>query len=105
MDKSVEIEDIEDLRRRAGIEDTELREAIRGLRVGDHVRLTLLGGTKSAAGKALVVRITRIRGSRFRGRLADGQATPPRPGLRAGACLDFTSAHIHSVAKGRRSHA
>jgi len=96
MGKTVEIENIEEMRRSAGIDDAELRADIRGLRVGDSVRLTLLNAARPSAGEMVRVRITRIRGSCFRGRRAG------RSG-RAGACLDFTAAHIHSVLKGRRT--
>jgi hypothetical protein len=85
------------MRRRVGIYDVELRESIRRLRVGDRVRLTLLSGPKAGAGRTLWFRITRVRGSRFRGRLAEGH----RPaGLRPGELLSFAAAHIHSVAGG-----
>jgi hypothetical protein len=66
----VEIERIEELRRRAGIDDVELREAIGRLRVGDHVRLTFLTATHPPHGETLPVQITPVRGSQFRGRLA-----------------------------------
>jgi hypothetical protein len=56
MRKVVEIEDIEQRRRRAGIDDVELRSEIRGLRVGDVVRVTFLTGTTSF--ETLSVRIT-----------------------------------------------
>jgi len=44
MPPSIEIENIEKLRLREGIKDVELRRAIRGLRAGDYVKLTLLTG-------------------------------------------------------------
>jgi hypothetical protein len=94
--RTVAIEDIEELRRRAGIDDVELREAIRRLCVGDRVRLTLLSSPKAGAGQTLWFRITRVRGSRFRGRLAEGHSTA---GLRPGDLLSFTAAHIHSVSQ------
>ena len=50
MRTRVEIQDIEGMRRREGIDDVELREAIRGLRVGAFVNLTLLAETQGAAG-------------------------------------------------------
>ena len=34
------VEDIEEMRRRQGIEDIELQEEIRGLKIGDFVKLT-----------------------------------------------------------------
>ncbi len=94
--KAVAIENIEEMRLRAGIDDVELRESVRRLRVGDRVRLTLLDGPGGTAGKMLWFRITRVEGSRFRGRLAGGQSPA---GLRPGALLSFTAAHIHSVAR------
>ena len=101
MRKPMAIENIEERRRRVGIDDVELREAIRGLHVGDYVRLTVLTGAESWPGKSLLVRITRIRGSEFRGR----PAAPGPSGLRGGASLAFRAAHIHSLPKGRLPHA
>jgi hypothetical protein len=97
MGKAVAIENIEEMRLRAGIDDVELRQSVRRLRVGDRVRLTLLSGPGQTAGKTLWFRITRVEGSHFRGRLAEGQALA---GLRPGALLSFTADHIHSVAGG-----
>jgi hypothetical protein len=104
MRDPIEIENIEERRRRVGIEDVELREAIRGLEIGDFVRLTLLSGTKAPAGETLLVRITRIRGATFRGQLARRPASPGLSKLRAGSPLAFTTAHIHSVVKGQPAH-
>jgi hypothetical protein len=97
----VQIENIEEMRRRAGIDDVELRETIRGLRVGDRVNLTVLKSTTSCAWQTLRVRITRIRGSSFRGLVE----CPGRFGPGVGARLAFTAAHIHSVPEGRPPHA
>jgi hypothetical protein len=101
MGKRVEIENIEEMRRRVGIHDVELRGAIRGLRIGQYVNLTLLSGTRSSAGETLLVRITRISGSEFRGKLAGRPASPGLAGLRVGSRLAFTAAHIHSLPGGR----
>ncbi len=84
MIHSVEIENIEQLRLREGIDDLELRQAIRGLRVGDFVRLTLLSGPTPSAGEMVLVRITRIRGKNFRGKLAHNPSSTQRSNLRAG---------------------
>jgi hypothetical protein len=98
------IENIEELRRRAGIEDVELREEILGLAVGDVVRLTLLSGTKSPAGQTVLVRITGIRDGAFRGEVV-GRPAPAGPSGRAArSSVAFTAAHIHSVVKGRAAH-
>ena len=98
MRRRVEIQNIEDMRRREGIEDVELREQIRGLRVGAFVRITLVAG---AAGETVLVRITSIRGDSFRGRLASSPTSAGLSGLRVGLALAFTGSHIHSLATGR----
>ena len=95
MRQAVEIENIEEMRRREGIDDVELRDAIRKLRVGDFVKLTLLDGAKSA--ETLVVRITNIKGALFRGKLASNPTCAGLSKLAAGSPLAFTTAHIHSV--------
>jgi hypothetical protein len=100
MSKRVEFENIEEMRRQAGIEDVELRESIRALRVGDYVRLTPLTGGHSSPGHTLLARITRIENGGFRGKLAGRAASPLRRGLRVGSAVAFTAAHIHSVVKG-----
>ena len=94
MRRRVEIQNIEDMRRREGIEDVELREQIRGLRVGAFVRITLVAG---AAGETVLVRITSIRGDSFRGRLASSPTSAGLSGLRVGLALAFTGSHIHSL--------
>jgi hypothetical protein len=98
MRARVEIQNIEDMRRRAGIEDVELREAIRGLRVGAFVKLTLLAEEQGTAWETLLVRITSIRGDNFRGKLADRPTCAGLSGLRVGLALAFTGAHIHALA-------
>ena len=102
MKKAVEIEDIEEMRRLAGIDDVELRAEIRGLCTGDVVRLTLV---TAAARETVRVRITGARGPEFLGRLADSPTSPGLAALRAGTRVTFRAAHIHSVEKGRPTHA
>lgn len=98
MTGHVEIEDIEGMRLRNGIDDVELREQIRGLRVGDLVKLTFLTGASS--GETVAVRITEILGSAFRGALAGAPASAGLAGLRVGTAVAFTAAHIHSLTGG-----
>jgi hypothetical protein len=95
----VELEDIQGLRRRLGIDDVELGAAIRRLRVDDVVGLTFLPAGKASAGETLPVRITSIRGRAFRGKLTRAPAAAALATLRAGALVAFTAAHIHSVLK------
>jgi hypothetical protein len=92
----VEIENIEEMRLREGIDDVELRQEIGRLRVGDLVNLTLLSKEKSAGENGLV-RITSIRGAAFRGKLVKRPTSPGLSGVQAGALIAFTAAHIHSV--------
>ncbi len=101
MPVPVELEDIEAMRREAGIDDGELRRDVRGLQVGNSVRLTARLGSRPFPGVGLLVRITSIRGGVFRGRVTRGAAAPDLARLRAGALLTFTANHIHSVAPGR----
>jgi hypothetical protein len=99
MREPVEIENIEEMRRREGIEDLELRAGIRRLRVGDFVKVTLLIRRMPSRGETLLVRITAIKGATFRGKLASAPAVADLGKLRVGAPLVFTAAHIHSLAK------
>lgn len=97
MRVSIQIENIDELRRCNGIDDIELHEEIDRLRVGDHVLLTFFSGTNLRA--TLPVRITRIRAGRFRGRLAARPAQPELLGLRADAMVAFTAGQIHSITR------
>ncbi|HEY1860199.1 MAG TPA: hypothetical protein VGG61_07585 [Gemmataceae bacterium] len=99
MPKTVEIENIEDMRLREGIDDVELRQKIRGLRIGDSVYLTFRAGAASSTGETLSVRITSIRGSAFRGKLAKAPASPGLTALQIGSSIAFTTEQIHSLPK------
>jgi hypothetical protein len=98
---SVEIENIEEMRRQAGILDVELETEIQALDVGDCVRVTLLSRVKPFGAETLIVEITKIRGSTYLGRLAQGPTTAGLAQLSAGSTLSFARAHIHSIAKRR----
>src|SRR5882724_12886939 len=97
MREPVQLENIEQMRRRAGIDDTELRKQISQLAVGDLVRLTLLSGTGPNAGETLPVRITSIQGSVLRGELVARPASAGLGTVRIGFPVAFTTAHIHSI--------
>jgi hypothetical protein len=99
MIAAVEIENIDELRLREGIDDVELHEDIGRLRVGDHVRLTFLAGANLR--ETLTVRITRIRAGQFRGRLTSPAARPELLGLRPNALVTFTAGQIHSIARSQ----
>lgn len=101
MDHAVGIENIQELRRQEGIEDVELWDEIHGLEVGDFVNLTLLASANAVAGETLLVRITSIRGSGFRGKLAARPASAGLARLPVGFPIVFAADHIHSVQKRR----
>jgi hypothetical protein len=101
MRHAIEIENIEEMRSREGIDDVELREAIRGLRVGDFVRLTILTGTIRPVGHTVTVCLTHIRGDSFQGKLAERPAVAGLSKLRCGSLITFTRQHIHSLPDGR----
>jgi hypothetical protein len=96
MRNLVAMENIEEMRRREGIDDVELQQAIRGLQVGDLVKLTLLTADKSFGGETLLVQITGVRASAFRGKLTEKPVSPRLAKLRAGCAVSFSAAHIHS---------
>jgi hypothetical protein len=97
MQHAVEIEDIEEVRRRQDIDDVELRLDIRGLKVGHFVRLTFLTGAGSF--EVQLVRITSIRGLEFRGKLVNRPRSRDLKKLTNGVSIPFTAAHIHSLLK------
>jgi hypothetical protein len=102
MEPSVVIEDIQAMRRQAGVEDRDLQDEIRGLRIGDTVKLTFQAGPRTF--ETLAVRITSIRGCAFRGKLASASRSGLVASLRVGTSVTFTSAHIHSVTRKQATH-
>jgi hypothetical protein len=86
----------------AGIDDVELRDAIRDLHVGDLVKLTLRGAQGSFPGESLLIRITSIKGDVFRGKLAQNKRTVRRMGVNESTLLAFTREQIHSI-PGKRT--
>jgi hypothetical protein len=99
MPNLIEIENIEEMRLQEGIDDIELRAEIRALKIGDHVKLTLVTGT--AAFESILVRITSISGLSFRGKLARKPTSSSLVELDVGSALSFSASHIHSIPKGR----
>jgi hypothetical protein len=99
MHPGIVIENIQELRRREGVEDVELADQIRALAAGDIVKLTFLADGRTFPGEVLSIRITSIKGSKFRGKLLDSPASAGLADLRAGAPVTFTAANIHSVAR------
>lgn len=98
MHHQIELENIEEMRRQQGIDDVELADEIRRLSVGDVVILTFLSDAR--AFETVPIRITRISGVAFRGKLVRPSACFGR-----GKLVEFTIAHIHSVVSAARNHA
>ena len=98
---AIGIENIEEMRRREGIDDVRLRKEIRELRAGDLVKLTLLTGGHSPAGETVVVRITSIKSPALRGKLIGTPVSAGLAQLRVGARVAFTTNHIHSIQRRR----
>jgi hypothetical protein len=96
---TVLIEDIAGRRRREGIDDPDLQDDIRGLAVGDLVRITLRA-EQSHTGETVVVRITEIGSAGFRGALAGKPASKTLATLGVGFAFAFTADHIHSLPNG-----
>ncbi len=97
MTSLVQIEDIEAMRSREGIDDAELRDEISGLRVGQLVRLTFLASGKPSAGETLSVRITRISRSGFCGKLAERPASAALAGIAVGTPVEFRHGVTHKL--------
>lgn len=97
MRRGVAIEDIAALRHYEGIDDVQLERQIEGLRVGDSVKLTLVSESSPAVKETVRVRITRINGHEFRGKLASRPTCAHLSTVQFGSPLSFTAAHIHSV--------
>ena len=97
MRQALQLQDIEELRRENGIDDVELRLAIRALRVGDYIKLSLLTSARSF--ETVEVRITSIRGSSFRGRLSQSKTPARRSNHAPALAVAFTTAHIHSIVR------
>jgi hypothetical protein len=100
----VQIENIEEMRQRNGIDDVELRKDIVALRRGDVVRVTLMADASPFARQSVLIRITRIAGFNFRGKLLD-PLIAGLTGLRPGSMLAFHADHIHSIAERETPHA
>ncbi len=97
MSNVIELENIDEMRRKEGIDDVELRQEIHDLGVGEFVRLTLVTGPTTF--ESLLVRITSIQGDNFRGKLAGSSASAGHAKLQDGTRIVFTTAHIHSLPK------
>lgn len=92
---AIAIENIEEMRRREGIDDQELHDEIGRLNIGDLVRLTLRVSRHAA--ETVVYRITSKNKADFRGECASLPLDARLQRLTNGQTLCFSANHIHSV--------
>ena len=85
MGMVIEFENIRQMRRREGIHDADLQHAIRELRVGDCVQITIKTAAEAFHGETVLVRITRIRAGDFLGKLAQAPVSSALAHLRLGS--------------------
>lgn len=97
----IEIENIECMRLREGINDLELRQDIRGLRIGHCVKLTLVSGDRPLEGETVTVRITVHSRRIVPGQAGKAAGVRCLQGPGGAAPLTFSTAHIHSILKAR----
>jgi hypothetical protein len=95
LQPSVEIENIEHMRRCQGIDDERLHREVARLQEGDIVRLTLRVGARAV--ECVFVRIVTRHKQEFTGELAALPADPNLQRLTDGMTLRFTADHVHSV--------
>jgi hypothetical protein len=98
MSNRIRIEDIEGMRREAGIDDVDLHKAIARLRTGDHVHLTFRVGNGTP--ETLLVRVTSINAANYEGELVQAPATASLQTMQVGSPMSFAATHIHSMAVG-----
>jgi hypothetical protein len=95
MGHPIKIENIEEMRLQQGIDDVELRTEIRRLRVGNFVNLTFVSGAGSS--ETLTVRITKVNGSNFLGKLVEKPRSSNLSEMSADAVVAFRNDQIHSI--------
>jgi len=101
MAQLVKIEDIEEMRLQQGIDDVELKAEIRKLKVGDFVNLTFVSGAGSS--ETLSVRIIKVNGSSFLGKLVEKPRSNSLAELSAELAVAFSKDQIHSISNKRHA--
>lgn len=99
MPETLKIENIEHMRQLQGIDDVELRESIRRLRIGDCVHLTFLSGSRPVRSKTVPVRIVAIDKDRFTGEIMESLTSLGQDHLRERSLVTFQERHVHSIPK------
>ena len=95
---SILIENIDEARRREGIDDVVLRNEIVRLKAGDQVRLSVSSDGRQF--EMLAVRITSLKGSVLRGKLLENPRSRGLAELTAGCAMKFATSQVHSSQPG-----
>ncbi|MBX7102719.1 MAG: hypothetical protein K1X57_01470 [Gemmataceae bacterium] len=90
-----QVENIERRRAEAGIDDSELRNAIPRLRPGDRVTVTIRNSARLS--ETVTVRVVQIVGGEFVGSFASRPLMASLRRLGADATLQFEANNIHSI--------
>ena len=93
----VELENIEEMRRRRGITDDKLRDEIPPLRSATRSGSPWRRAPKPSREKPCTCDITTIKGQSFQGELTKKPSSARGSKLRVRSRVTFTAAHIHSV--------
>ena len=93
------IENIDEARKREGIDDVVLRNEIHRLKAGDHVRLSVSSDGKQF--EMLAVRITSLKGTAIRGKLLDKPRSRALGTLVPGSAMKFAASQVHSIVDGK----
>ncbi|HEX3314791.1 MAG TPA: hypothetical protein VHR72_07875 [Gemmataceae bacterium] len=93
------IENIDDVRKREGIDDVVLRNEIVRLKAGDQVRLSVSSDGRQF--EMLAVRITSLKGNAIRGKLLDKPRSRGLGTLAPGSAMKFAASQVHSIVDGK----
>ena len=93
------IENIDEARKREGIDDVVLHDEIVRLKAGDHVRLSVSSDGKQF--EMVSVRITSVKGSALRGKVLEKPRSRSLGTLIAGSAMTFKAGQVHSIVDGK----
>ena len=93
------IENIDEARKREGIDDVVLRNEIIRLKAGDHVRLSVSSDGRQF--EMLSVRITSLKGTAIRGKLLENPRSRSLGTLVVGSAMKFAAGQVHSIVDGK----
>jgi hypothetical protein len=93
------IENIDEARKREGIDDIVLHKEIVRLKAGSHVRLSVSSDGKQF--EMVNVRITSVKGNALRGKVLEKPRSRSLGSLVAGSAMTFAAGQVHSIVDGK----